>query len=155
MVCKSNPKCAGSRGNCSAPPKPAKAQPKADKRHAQNVARLERYVTADKQFLTGMGLRYTMLFALLGMLQFYVLSSAFHGVVVARLPFTPFTMFSFMTHRGLEGTDLREAGWLVFFVLGNMGIKPLVTRLIGKPGTAGGGAFDFSKIFADASQQAE
>ena len=127
--------------------------PHMEKRHAKDVDRLEREISADKQFLAGSQMRGTMPFMVLQVVHYFVISYLYSGVVFARLPFTPVAPFSLMTHRGLAGDDYREAGFLLFFTLGNVAIKPIITKLLGdgKPKAAGGGFMDLSKMMADAT----
>ena len=35
----------------------------------------------------------------------YFLNNQFYGLVVAKLPFEPYTMVSSMSHRGIDGDD--------------------------------------------------
>jgi hypothetical protein len=72
---------------------------------------------------------------------YWVLSTLFDGVVFVRLPFEPIAWFRAMTHRGLPGEDYRQAGFLFFFALANLGLRPVLAKLLGGSGGAGMGGF--------------
>jgi hypothetical protein len=87
----------------------------------------------------GLQLRSSVLVGVLNIGLYWVLSTLFAGVVFVRLPFEPIAWFKAMTHRGLPGEDFREAGFLFFFVLCNMGLRPVVSKLMGGSGSPAGG----------------
>ena len=45
----------------------------------------------------------------------WFLSDCFHGVVVAKLPFTPMSMMRGVTHRNLVGSDYTDCS-MIFFI---------------------------------------
>lgn len=61
----------------------------------------------------------------------YILSTIFDGVVVARLPFEPVDTLGIrgFFHRGLKGEDYYEAGYLGFYILGNMLSRFAITKV--------------------------
>ena len=58
--------------------------------------------------------------------------SAFENVVVGVLPFEPIGMFSSMTHRGLNSSNMREVG--AFFILSMItsGFRGVIGKIVGK-----------------------
>ena len=87
------------------------------------------------------------------MAVFGIMSSQYDGIIVARLPFAPFGFLQGMTGRGLEGVkeDNFDCSFLPLYVLGNMCIKPLLSKILGvaAPRSAAGSAWE------QATQQAE
>jgi calcium load-activated calcium channel len=83
------------------------------------------------------------------LVTFWVLRAAYAGAVVATLPFTPVSPFKMMTHQGLPGEDYTQASYMMFFVLTNMALKPVLARALKleAPKVGGAGAMDWSKMF--------
>ena len=67
------------------------------------------------------------------MIVMYQVSSIFEGVVAARLPFNPLNFITSMTHRGLQGEDMREVSLFCIFVLAQMSFRGGVSKLLGNP----------------------
>jgi hypothetical protein len=106
-----------------------KSRSQSDKK-ARQVASLERAHEVDKQLLMGMTVRASLYPLGAMMLTYFLLGMLFPGVV-ARLPFEAVAPFKYMTHRGLEGDDFRDASYMVFMVLANAAVKPLVGKALG------------------------
>ena len=70
--------------------------------------------------------------AVMLMLTFWSLKSKYEGIVLARLPFEPFSIVRGLSHRGLEGEDFRECGVIFVYVLCCMAIKPNLQRVLGQ-----------------------
>lgn len=140
------------------------ATPDRVRKRERELAALERGLTADRSVLMGMSFRVTALLGVANFALWWVLSSYFAGVVMARLPFAPVAFFSAMMHRGLPGSDLRECNFLGVFALTNMLLRPIVARAFGnKAGAAGmpgmgaagaGGDDAWSQLFGAAAKHA-
>lgn len=78
--------------------------------------------------------------------MFWFLSSLFSGVVMLRLPFEPFGFLTGITHRGLEGDDMRDASFVFVYALTSMVVQPLVTKLMGTEQAGGAAASPFTAI---------
>jgi len=100
---------------------------KMDKR----LVMLEKEVEATNRDLTIFKMRANMATAVVLMLTFWSLKSNYEGVVLARLPFEPFAIVRGLSHRGLEGEDMRECGVIFVYVLCCMTIKPNLQRALG------------------------
>ena len=59
------------------------------------------------------------------------MSNQFSGIVVAKLPFTPFGMIQGMTHRNLPGSDFTECAMIFIYVLSNVCIRPIIVKVLG------------------------
>ena len=111
--------------------RPSSVRPELERRAARDIAKLQSYIQADKgSLLRNQGIVNFFPF-LLQAANFWLISSLFNGVVFATLPFKPFPFVTMMTHRGLPGEDYTQAGYLFFFALGGMCIRPLVAKLLG------------------------
>lgn len=62
---------------------------------------------------------------------FGVLSSAFEGQVVGKLPFEPWPFLLNVSHRGLLGSDPTDCAWLFIYILGSVTFRPTVQKLFG------------------------
>ena len=62
------------------------------------------------------------------------LNSWFSGVVAARLPFTPWGMFTTMTHYGIENPDMTLCSVTFIFVLTNMSLGAYLKKFIALEG---------------------
>ena len=72
--------------------------------------------------------------------SFWLLSWLWAGIVVMRLPFAPISWVSAMTHRSLEGEDMREVSYLGVYILASMALRPFITRLFGPQTSPAAGA---------------
>jgi hypothetical protein len=62
---------------------------------------------------------------------FQLLGSLFDGVVVAKLPFTPFPLIRGLSHRGLSGTDFTDCGLHFIYILGSLSFRSNIQRFFG------------------------
>lgn len=73
--------------------------------------------------------------AVLGMIShactFALLYNSFSGIVVARLPFTPFAFMRGLTHRALDGDDMSDCSVVFLYALCSIAIKPNLQRALG------------------------
>ena len=85
---------------------------------------------------------------------FGILSATYDGIIMARLPFQPFGFIQGMTLRGIDGIkdDLHDCSFLPLYILGNMGLKPVITKLLGFAPPRGAGAMS---AWEQANQAAE
>lgn len=72
-----------------------------------------------------------MLTALCHMATLLSLKTSYESVILARLPFTPFSFMTWMTHRNLPGNDMRDAGIIFLYALCSLAIKPNLQKLLG------------------------
>ena len=129
------------------------------RKRERELAALERSLANDRARLMGVSMRPSVLVGLTNMALWYLMSMLFAGVVMCRLPFTPFALLTGMTHRGLPGADLNEVNFLGVFALTNMVVRPLVARAFGHGGSgagapAGGTGEMWSQLMDQASKLA-
>ena len=73
-----------------------------------------------------------MLIALIHLVGFFNLKASYEGLVLARLPFTPFSFIQGITHRNLPGTDMSDCCVVFIYMLCSMSIKPSLQRALGQ-----------------------
>ena len=72
-----------------------------------------------------------MLTALVHTLVFFTIKTSYDGDVLARLPFYPWGMIQSLSHRNLPGTDTRECGIVLLYMLCSMCLKPNIQKALG------------------------
>lgn len=91
-----------------------------------------------------------MLTAMFHLASFFMLKTSYDGIVVARLPFVPFTFLHKITHRNLEGDDMAECSFIFIYMLCSMSIKPNLQKLLGfEPPAAQNMSYDAASKMAE------
>ena len=65
------------------------------------------------------------------MLCLFVIRRVVANIVVARLPFEPYSMVTSMTHSGLEGEDMQEVGLFFVYTTTMMALRGVVSKVLG------------------------
>lgn len=99
---------------------------------ARNVKRTEQAATQIAGELASARARANMT-GMFVMIPAYMLMSRLFGphVVLGRLPFTPPGWMQSVTHRGLEGDDVREFGTAFLYAIALNGVRVNLTKLLG------------------------
>jgi calcium load-activated calcium channel len=71
---------------------------------------------------------------------FQLVNSFWGGVPVARLPFEPFGFVTGLSHRGLEGDDMRECSATFIYVLSGMALRGNFNKYLNRPQNPGAGS---------------
>lgn len=88
---------------------------KRDGKDFKKCQRLEKEMKRDNTLLAGMKL-YSMIFLSIIMYVVYqMLRNYYKGVIVAKLPFVPFSLLTKMTHAGLETTDMTDCSMVSIY----------------------------------------
>jgi uncharacterized membrane protein (DUF106 family) len=58
-------------------------------------------------------------------------NSIFQGRVVAKLPFTPFSMIQNLSHRNLEGDDMSDCSFIFLYILSTMSLRANIQKCLG------------------------
>jgi hypothetical protein len=61
-----------------------------------------------------------------------LLSAHYKGVVMAKLPFEPFSITRRLTHSGLEGEDWSQCGFHFIYVLGSMAVRGMCMKFVNR-----------------------
>lgn len=72
--------------------------------------------------------------AVVSMAITYSINSYFWGKHIARLPFEPFGVVTGMSHRGLEGDDMRQVSLTFLCILFTMGTRGMLGKITGADG---------------------
>ena len=62
------------------------------------------------------------------------LNNYYAGVVVAKLPFEPFSLMRNLSHRNLEGNDFTDCSMIFVYILSNVSLRPILQKLLGVSG---------------------
>ena len=128
----------------SAPPSVLSASSSASRssRPSKDVRRrkeLDDELKKKQQLLTTSRFKSTLLTTLTLIGLFNLLSRAYYGQTVARLPFHPFPVVRGLSHRGIEGEDYTACSFAFCYALCQMSIRASITRALGfVPKDAGG-----------------
>lgn len=74
---------------------------------------------------------------------FSMMNKWFGGIVVGRIPFTPWGFVQGFSHRGLEGEDFQDCSFLLIYVMSSMWIRPSLQKILGTAGKAAEGTPSF------------
>lgn len=111
-----------------------KAKPAAGKKakdQEQHIASLESELQTRTQQLAGLTMRGTFIVGVVNLAVFWTLTTIFNKMVILRLPFEPFGLITGLSHRGLEGEDMRDVSVAFVTVLFSMFIRPVVAKVMG------------------------
>tara|TARA_B110000305_G_C19200852_1_gene521096 strand:- start:71 stop:784 length:714 start_codon:yes stop_codon:yes gene_type:complete len=96
--------------------------------------------------LTALSSRSTMVTTVVNFACMQFLRSRYKGVVIAVLPFTPFTLLQKLTQKGLElECHPRACGFLFIWLVLQVGLRPFVKKLVGPKPVEGTGYTAFLK----------
>jgi len=70
-----------------------------------------------------------------------ILSSTFDGVSVGKLPFHPFGIVTFMSHRNVPGNDMTDMSYIFFYVLCMATCRQNFQKIFGTSPPSGTGSF--------------
>ena len=57
--------------------------------------------------------------------------NSYHGIVCAKLPFTPFGFLQRVTHRGLPGNDPTDCSMIAIYIMSSMIFRENLTKILG------------------------
>ena len=127
-----------------------------EKKDKKELVRLQKQLKTASTKLNGLRFKTNFIMPFVMMAVFGILGSSYDGLVVGRLPFEPFSFIQGMTLRGIDGIaeDNRDCSFFPLYILANMSLKPVITKLLGfaPPRAAGGG---IAKAFEQAEKQQE
>ncbi|CAG9317212.1 unnamed protein product [Blepharisma stoltei] len=105
----------------------------ASKQKAQEkkVTKSESMLKNMNQQLSSSKMKSTMIVALFMIAFISTLSSTYQGVVVAKLPFVPFSLLQSMTHRNLPGIDMTDCSMIFIYVLTSYLVRTNIQKYFG------------------------
>lgn len=75
--------------------------------------------------------RSNMITAIFHLFMFFSLKASYEGMIIARLPFVPFSFVQSVSHRSIVGSDMQNCGMIFIYMLCSMSIKPNLQKLLG------------------------
>ena len=95
---------------------------------------LEENIKMKSTELTMKKFKSTFVIGILSIVTISYFSSYFSGRVVLKLPFTPIGLFQGITHRGIEGEDYTQTGFVFVYILSSMFVRSNVQKIFGFEG---------------------
>ena len=71
---------------------------------------------------------------IIGLFTFFFISlfnGLFQGIVVAKIPFTPFKLLRKLSHRGILSNDFTDCSFIFLYVLCNISFRPIIQKILG------------------------
>ena len=100
----------------------------------KKIRNFEKNLTGYQQQMMTKKSRGAILSAIISIVMIRQMYAYFKGEVIATLPFEPLSMFSGLTHYGIEGDDMRQCSMSFIYVLSNLTIGNYVKKLMGFEG---------------------
>lgn len=99
--------------------------------HDKKMSKDESTLKVLNQQLSVNKMKSTFIIALFMIAVVSTLSSTYHGVVVAKLPFVPFGLIQGLTHRGLPGNDMTDCSMIFLYVLTSYIVRADIQKYFG------------------------
>ena len=103
---------------------------KSNNKVSKKVGRAEDQLKSLTQQLMPFNMRVAMANMVVVLVAYQYLNAMFEGVIVGRLPFTPFSFMTNITHRTLPGEDYRDASAHLIFALTLMVVRTNMQKLM-------------------------
>eukprot|EP00744_Colponema_vietnamica_P004784 GILI01007090.1.p1 GENE.GILI01007090.1~~GILI01007090.1.p1 ORF type:complete len:205 (-),score=68.69 GILI01007090.1:288-824(-) len=103
----------------------------AKKKGDKTVTKTEENLKALNQRMQMLKMKSTLLLAVISIALIGFMNSMFEGVVVARLPFVPFSLFTNITHMKLPGEDYTECSATFLYIASSMMIRTNLQKFLG------------------------
>jgi calcium load-activated calcium channel len=85
--------------------------------------------TSQQQMMNSM--KCNVIIGILMIVALNLVGTHFQGIVVARLPFEPFSLIQGITHRNIEGTDFKECAYLFIYILSTFVLRTNIKKIFG------------------------
>jgi hypothetical protein len=109
----------------------SKDQDASDQAAAKKTKRLENDIAALTKELTSKNMKYTVISGGLLFLLNRIVRGYFDGVIVARIPFEPFSLLQKITHAGIENQEGRDGNFQFVYWLGTLLFRDALMRWFG------------------------
>lgn len=123
------------------------------KQYEKTVARMESELKEATAKMNGMKLGVNIASAVAFFFLYRAVASKWASVPVATLPFVPLRIVQSLSHRGLEGDDVRQCAFGLVYTLCTMGLKQNIPKLLGFAPPRS--AFNMSRVAEKAQKEAE
>ena len=71
---------------------------------------------------------------IIGLFTFFFISlfnGLFQGIVVAKIPFVPFTLLRRLSHRNILSNDYTDCSFVFLYLLCNISFRPIIQKMLG------------------------
>ena len=97
----------------------------------KKISKTDSLLKSTNQQLNSSKMKSTMIIALFMIAFMSTLSSTYHGIVVAKLPFVPFSMLQGITHRNLPGDDMTDCSMIFVYLLMSFIVRNNIQKFFG------------------------
>ena len=101
------------------------------KAHDKKISKADNLLKSTNQQLNTSKMKSTMIIALFMIAFMSTLSSTYHGIAVAKLPFVPFSLLQGITHRNLPGDDLTDCSMIFIYLLSSFIMRNNIQKFFG------------------------
>ena len=97
----------------------------------KKISKTDSLLKSTSQQMNMSKMKSTFIIALFMIAFMSTLSSTYHGVVIAKLPFVPFSMLQGLTHRNLPGDDLTDCSMIFIYLLMSFIVRNNIQKYFG------------------------
>ncbi|CAM9340209.1 unnamed protein product [Ascophyllum nodosum] len=97
----------------------------------RTVSRLEKDLKEASKEIQALGMSTKLITAVVVMMVMLGVNKSCSGMVVAKLPFIPFSLIQKISHRGIKGDDPTDCSVAFLFALCQAGVKGNIAKLVG------------------------
>ncbi|KRX05086.1 hypothetical protein PPERSA_06720 [Pseudocohnilembus persalinus] len=105
--------------------------PDQQKSYKKKLAQLENTLKNYNQEMSSFRMKSTFIIALFMIITVNSFGTMFQGIVMAKLPFHPFSLFQGITHRGLMGDDYTDCSYLFLYILSAYVVRTNIQKIFG------------------------
>jgi len=105
--------------------------PSKQKARQQKIDRIEKTLGPAEKSLAVIKMRVQLVNMATHIITLITVTNKYHGIPVARLPFSPPGFMHSVTHRNLPGEDYAECSVVFFYMLCSLAFKPNLQRALG------------------------
>lgn len=98
---------------------------------AKKRKRIQDTIDSCSKRIQAISIRYTLVSNGLLYVMNRMIRSQFNGKVMARIPFVPFKLVTYMTHSGIENEDLQDGNFQFIYWLGTVLFKEVLNKWFG------------------------
>lgn len=102
-----------------------------NKNNLKRKAQLEERLKFANTELTMKKFKATVLVGILMIVTITAMNKQFYGLIVAKLPFVPFSLISKLSHRGLEGEDYTDCSALFLYIVSGVVFRTNIQKFFG------------------------
>lgn len=102
-----------------------------NKSHEKKLNSVEEQLKSLNRELTWKNMKSNVIIGIFMLLFINFVGTQFQGIVVAKLPFTPFSLIQGITHRNIAGTDMTDCSYLFIYILSAFLFRTNIKKVMG------------------------